>query len=108
MKQTQLDIFHNTINLLPSEKAEKEVKASKQNDQILKLFRDHPHTDFTSAEVHLRFGQQMLLTSVRRAISTMVKMGLLVETENKRLGLFGTLNNCYKYNKDYQEKLTAY
>ncbi|MBX4188242.1 MAG: hypothetical protein KW793_03870 [Candidatus Doudnabacteria bacterium] len=104
----QLNIFHNTINLLPSEKADREVKACKQNEKILKLFEDNKYTDFTSAEVHLRFGQQLLITSVRRAISTLYKMGLLIQTENQRVGLYGTKNNCYKFNPDYREKLKAY
>ena len=108
MKQQQLDMFHNTIALLPSEKAEREVKASNQNDKIQKLFEDNKYTDFTAAEVHLKFGQQWPITSVRRAISTMCRIGILIESGNQRVGLYGTMNNCYKLNLEYKEKLTAY
>jgi len=93
---TQIDMFHNTIDLLPSQKAEREVKASKQNDQILKLFQQHKYCDFTPSEVYIRFGQQWPLTSVRRAISTLTKMGLLWKTDNRRRGLFNELNYTWR------------
>lgn len=92
----QLDFFHNTIQLLPSEKIEREVKASKQNDQILKLFQDNKYSEFTATEVHLKFGQQWPITSVRRAISTLTKMDILEMTDNQRMGLYGTMNYTYK------------
>lgn len=109
MKQQQLDMFHNTIALLPSEKAEREVKASNQNDKILKLFQDNPHADFTAADVWLKFGQCWPITSVRRAISTMIKTDELIETGTQRMGLYGTMNTVYKLNPNKpKEKLTAY
>lgn len=89
----QLHMFHNTIDLLPSQKATAELKASRQNDKVLKLFQDHPHQDFTPAQVYLMFGQQYPLTSIRRAITTLTSTGELVKTDHKRKGLYGE-NNC--------------
>ncbi len=108
MHGQQIDMFHNTINLLPSEKAEREVKASNQNDKILKLFEENPHADFTGADVWIHFGQQWPITSVRRAISTLCKMDLLIKTETRRKGIFGELNYCYKLNANPKEKVKAY
>lgn len=108
----QIDMFHNTTGLLPSQKAEREVKNSNQNDKILKLFRDHLHCDFTPAEVFLKFGQQIPLTSIRRAISDMEAMTLLVKTQNKRVGLYGDPNGCWQCNpfnkQNYNEARVEY
>jgi len=92
----QLDFFHNTIDLVPSEHREREKKAVNQNERILKLFRGSPHKDFTPAEIHLLLGQQCPITSVRRAISDLCKAGDLIKTENKRVGLYGELNCTWK------------
>jgi hypothetical protein len=96
MKEVQLDFFHNTINLLPSEKVEREVKAVKQTEKILKIFQENRYSDFTPAEVYLRFGQQIPLTSIRRAISDLTKAGDLVKTDTKRKGLFNEINYTWK------------
>jgi hypothetical protein len=95
----QLDFFHNTLNLLPSEKAEREVKAMNQTEKILQFFKDNKYCDFTAAEIWIRFGQQFPLTSARRAISDLTKAGDLVKTENKRKGIFGELNYTYQWKK---------
>lgn len=94
----QIDMFHNTTQLPVMEKAAKEVKASNQNEKVLALFREHKYCDFTPAEVFLKFGQQYPITSIRRAITDMEKMGLLLKTQNKREGLFGDPNGCWKCN----------
>ncbi len=90
--------FHNSTRLLPSQVVAKEVKNSKQNDQILKLFEDNPHCDFNPAEVWLRFGQQFPISNVRRCMSDLEKAGILVQSGNKRKGLYKDLNACLKFN----------
>lgn len=94
----QLEFFHNTIQALPSEHREKEKKAINQNEKILELFKENKYTDFTPAEVFLRFGQQIPLTSIRRAMSDLCKAGELVKTENKRKGIYNEINHCWKLN----------
>lgn len=94
----QLNFFHNSIGLLPSEHREKEKKAINQSEKILALFKESPHCDFTPSEVYLKFGQQYPLTSIRRAISDLTKVGELVKTENKRKGLFNEVNYTWKLN----------
>jgi len=96
MMGQQIDMFHNTINLLPSEKVEREVKAVNQNEKILKLFQDNRYSDFTPAEVYLRFGQQIPLTSIRRAISDLTKAGDLVKTDKRRKGIYNEINCVWK------------
>jgi Fe2+ or Zn2+ uptake regulation protein len=91
-------MFHNTIDLLPSQKATAEVRASRQNDKVLKVFKDHPRQDFTPAQVYLMFGQQYPLTSIRRAITTLTTAGDLIKNERtaQRKGLYGSPNNTWK------------
>lgn len=88
--------FHNSIDLKGKELIKAESKAKTQEEIILKLFTDNPHVDFTASDVHLRLGQQMLLTSIRRSISNLVESNHLEKTENKRLGLYGQMNYAYK------------
>jgi len=94
----QLNFFHNTIGLLPSEHREKDKKAINQSEKILALFKESPHCDFTPSEVYLKFGQQYPLTSIRRAISTLCKAGDLVKTDRKRIGIYGEDNYTWKLN----------
>lgn len=92
----QLDMFHNTIGLLPSEVAPREVKNSKQSDIILKLFEDNMYQSFTPCEVHLLTGQQYPITSIRRAITDLTKMNKLEKTDLRRKGMYGELNYTWK------------
>jgi hypothetical protein len=80
--------------------ASREKKARHQDELILKLFSDHPHTSFTPVDVHLRFGQCWPLTSVRRGISNLTKKGFLIVTGEKRMGLYGVENNAWKLNPE--------
>jgi hypothetical protein len=96
MKGQQIDMFHNTIQLLPSEKVEREKKALNQNEKILAFFKENPMSDFTPAEVWLKFGQQYPLTSIRRAISDLTKAGDLIKTDLKRKGIYNEINCVWK------------
>lgn len=95
---SQLNFFHNTIGLLPSEKAEREVKAINQTEKVLRYFKQHRFSEFTPAQVWMAFGQQYPITSIRRAISDLTKAGDLIKTETKRKGVFNELNSCWRLN----------
>ena len=94
----QIEMFHNTIGLLPSEHRAAEKKAVNQNEKILEFFKEHRYVDFTPSEVWLKFGQQYPLTSIRRAITDLTKAGELVKTDNKRKGMYNEINHCWKLN----------
>lgn len=95
---SQLNFFHNTIALLPSEKIEREVKAINQNERILQYFKRHRFSEFTPAQVWVAFGQQQPLTSIRRGITDLTKAGDLVKTHNQRPGIYGEKNYTWKLN----------
>lgn len=98
MKTLQLDFFHNTIGLLPSEVIEREVKAISQAEIVLKIFKSNKYTDFTPSQIWILLGQQWPLTSIRRSITNLTKAGDLVKTSNKRAGLYGEMNFTWRLN----------
>lgn len=77
-------IFHNTTEKKGVELERAQVKASGQTEIILKVFQQHPRTSFTPWDVWMHLGQQMMITSVRRAITTLTDAGYLVKTEERR------------------------
>lgn len=77
-------VYHNTTAKRGPELEAAEVKASKQTEVILGIFRDHPYTSFTPWDVYNHLGQQMMITSVRRAITTLTDAGHLQRTEERR------------------------
>lgn len=103
MSHTILSLFgdnsyHNSVPIRDEKELQaKEEKAKSQDEMILHYFSGHQHSDFTPTQVWIAFGQRWPLTSVRRAITNLTKQGKLVITENKRPGIYGDLNNCWKY-----------
>ena len=113
-KQRELD-FHNSIPLKEGEGLEKaKDTAKKQQDMIMELFRENPLLNFTPIEVWDvineerdsdmdTWGQPVLLTSVRRAISNLTKAGRLFKCDRSitREGRYGKPNRTWRYNVDY-------
>lgn len=96
----QLDFFHNTIGLLPSEKISREKIALTQGEIIMRFFESNPTQEFTPCEVWQAVGYgTMLLTSTRRSISNLCKAGDLVKTNNRRKGIYGELNYTWRISK---------
>ena len=92
----QLNFFHNTIGLLPSEHREKEKKAISLSEIILKVFKDNPHTDFTPWNMHIKLGQQYLIGSIRRSMTDLTKAGDLIKTDKKRMEIQNEKNFVWK------------
>jgi Fe2+ or Zn2+ uptake regulation protein len=82
----QLDIFYNTTSKAGDELTQARQAVKGQNEKILKFFQQHPYTWFTPWEIHFHFGQQMFITSIRRAITTLTDQGYLVKGERKKSG----------------------
>lgn len=96
---TQLDFFHNTIGLLPSEKVGREKIAMTQSEKIMRFFEANPTKEFTPCEVWQAVGYgTMLLTSTRRSISDLTKAGDLIKTANRKAGIYGEMNYTWKLN----------
>lgn len=87
---------YNTTALTGDDLKQARVKAGGQKEKILKFFQSHPHTSFTPAQVHLHFGQQMVLNSVRRSITDLTTEGYLDKLGERRIGLYGKDNFTWK------------
>lgn len=105
---SQLTMFHkqpeghyyNTVPLQGKVLQQNQQATTAQNQRIFKLFQQHPHADFTPSEVHLRFGQQIPIESVKRAMSQLYKEGWILRTGKRRPGPYGTrhMQNSLKLN----------
>lgn len=89
--------YHNSVpETNPEVLDERENKARKQEEKILKLFEEHPYTDFTAYDVYLRCGQQWPKSSVQRAITNLCqKHEKIVMTGNKRKGEYDVDTNTW-------------
>lgn len=65
-----------------------EVAAGKQDAAVLEFFRDFPG-EYSPSEIQKNVLPKAPLTSVRRAMSTLTKKGLLEKTDAKRMGPYG-------------------
>lgn len=91
--------FYNTTGLSGDELKDKRKKVAGQTAKILKLFEDHPHTLFTPWQVYYHFGQQLMITSIRRAITDLTTDGLLEKCDRKRSGPANEWNWTWKYSR---------
>ena len=89
--------FFNTIELAGAELKQAEEQAGSQNDQVLKIFRDHPDQSFTPPEIHKLYANwNTPLSSIRRSMTTLTKADHLVMTSEMRPGWYGRNNHCWK------------
>ena len=89
--QTKRGNFYNTINLEGATKFEAEQKALTQEQRILRFFiQCRPGGSMAPSAVHDRvFDKEILLTSVRRAMSSLTKSGDLVKSHVMIIGPYG-------------------
>lgn len=82
--------YHDTQPMLSSDQvAGYQVKAGKQDDVVLAVFRSMPGRELSPEDVHQLCLRDAPLTSVRRAITNLTVRGLLVKTDHCRPGLYG-------------------
>jgi len=92
--------FYNTTRLLGKELEAERIQAMKQEDLIETYFKEWPNAK-TPCQVHSAFassGFKWPLTSVRRAINTLTKNGILIKTKEQKTGLYGKKAYCWKRN----------
>jgi hypothetical protein len=94
---TQLDIFYNTTNLAGPKLKAREIKTGTQNAVILQWFKENPGRLYTPFDIkHNCFLFNTPITSIRRAMTTLTDMGYLEKTDERRPGLYGDLNYCWR------------
>lgn len=89
--------FYNTTRETGEILTKSHKKARSQDEIILDFFRSNPLKEFTPFEV--QEGSGLLncpATSIRRSITNLTKSGFLFKTENKKEGIYGKDNYCWK------------
>ena len=103
--EKQLDIFgnppvkdyFNTTNESGEDLKKYEKKAKTQSERVLALF--NRTTVATPAQIHTKYCAKYgntRITSIRRAMTVLTNKGLLQKTMEKRNGLYGRPNMCWK------------
>jgi hypothetical protein len=92
-----LQVFHNTTNLTGDKLKQREIKNGSQNDAILKFFRRNPGLLYTPFEIWKVMNlPRTPLTSIRRAMSDLTKLGYLEKTGYKKLAQYGAESYTWK------------
>lgn len=99
-KATGLGRFHNTTDLEGKILETKKIKAGSQNEKILSFFQLYPEYNYTPDEVMKILNLPGTpLTSIRRAITDLTKMGYLEKTDKRRPGGYGDLTYAWQLKK---------
>ncbi len=101
--------FFNTTHLEGDELSHERETAEYQEQQILKIFRKEKR-GLTPWEVNslyeLYFGDIIIITSARRAITNLTNKGSLIKTDEKKLGNHKKMNYVWKLNTLNEEENT--
>ena len=84
--------YFNTTALSGPELKQAIASAKSQDEQVLCIFRRHPHLSLGPSQVYalgIGEGLRWLLTSVRRSISNLTDENVLEKLDVKRMGAHG-------------------
>jgi len=88
--------YHNTVPLSGEVLKEKKKKISKQEEEILELFRRHKR--FSPSQIYRRgFAGRAPITSVRRAITNLTQAGFLRKSGEKVPGMYNDSENVWEF-----------
>lgn len=95
--------YYNTLRLSGEDLAEKEKKTESQKERIKNYFYTFNFAEYTSEDLQrLLFGDSVPLTSIRRAVSDLVKENILVYCGKKR-GKYNDFINVVKLVKHFEK-----
>jgi hypothetical protein len=83
-----------------------QTKAVRQEDHILRYFQSHPGQLFSPSQVNRVF-PQMILNSVRRAITNLTTEGHLLMSSEKRRSVHGHPEHCWYYPKQSDKRVVG-
>lgn len=101
MKTQQMEIYFNTNRLEGEKLQQAKIKAGTQNAEILELFQAEPDRAMTPFQVQWELQwHRVPITSIRRAMTTLTKLGYLEKTEEMEEGKYGTENHKWKLRRE--------
>ena len=71
-------------------------KALRQEDYIYWYIALFPYKLFTPFDIQKLIMPDVPITSIRRAMTCLAAIGLLIKTDVMKLGLYGKMNHCWK------------
>jgi len=74
--------------------------AIRQQAKVLSLFRSFPNCRFSPEDIHGQFGDNVPLTSIRRAITNLTQEGKLEKTPHMTFGKYGKKVHLWRYKGD--------
>jgi hypothetical protein len=91
--------YHVTTDISAKEQIKREVRCNRQERIILEIFKKHRILSPSHAWKKWNEENDVVpITSVRRAISNLTKLGYLTKTNAMVDGLFGDREHCWKIN----------
>jgi hypothetical protein len=102
----QVKSYHETVPLEAAERKVATRRANIQEQGVTILFEKNPTSKVGVSQVWSEGVKRGLwsadtpLTSIRRAVSTLCKRGVLVKTDETRIGSYGKPEFKYKFNKN--------
>lgn len=91
--------YYNTTGSVGADLARFKVRATSQEGRVLLYFRERPWRGFTPSQVRLGLKTEAPLTSIRRAITDLTIKGLLVKTDEQKLGPYGDPEHVWELPK---------
>jgi|WetSurMetagenome_2_1015567.scaffolds.fasta_scaffold762419_2 hypothetical protein len=88
-------MFYNTIALKGQEIKKARNNVDRQEDRIMDFFECFPHFAFAPFEINAAF-PDMLLTSIRRTITDLTRIGKLQKTDVLVDGPYGMKTHTWK------------
>ena len=89
-------MYYNTTNEVGHNIVKARDNALKQEDRVLAVFKAFPKKPLSPWVVKGKMGTRSPITSIRRAINSLAKIGKLKKTHTKLMGPFGKPSYCWK------------
>ena len=103
------DSYYNTNNEQGVLLFKSNKKAKSQEEDILKIFKSNPDTEFSPEDIWFRLGfSKVLLTSVRRALSNLSNAKkwycAIYKTDNMKAGNYGKNVHTWKLSRNERQE----
>ena len=93
-------IYYNTTNETGAVLKDSKHRADTQEEKILEYFDKHICDYETPSGIWCKaFDQKVLLTSVRRAMTSLAIAGKLIKTDIRVAGYYGKTEHCWQLSK---------
>ena len=93
--QTKINFF-NTNNETGATLTASKVKAAGQQGLILEYFEAHMNGYFNPFDIQYRVKLNAPITSIRRAMTNLEKVGKIIKTSKMKSGKYGKQNHTWK------------